>query len=172
LGATDQLPEEDRPYVSRSYLLDRIAVMLGGRVAEKVKFRDVTSGAGDDLKQATQLARRMVCQWGMSDKLGPVTFRQGEEHVFLGRELAEQRDFSEHTARLIDEEGRHIVRDREEQAEKILTQNRDNLDTLAQALLKQETLKADDIERLLRRQPSPRDVEALGSAERPDEGST
>lgn len=157
LGATEQLPEEERYHFSRSYLLDRIAVMLGGRVAEKVTFHDITSGAADDLKQATQLARRMVCQWGMSDKLGPVTFRQGEEHVFLGRELAEQRDFSEHTARLIDEEVRLIVRGMEEKAEKILTQNRDKLKILAQALLEHETLNAEDVDRLLGLEPPTRE---------------
>jgi cell division protease FtsH len=98
LGATEQIPEEDRHNLTRRYLLDRIAVMLGGRVAEKIVFDDVSTGVGDDLKKATQLARSMVCQWGMSEKLGPVTFKHGEPHSFLGRELSESKDFSEHTA--------------------------------------------------------------------------
>jgi cell division protease FtsH len=149
LGATEQIPEEDRHNFSRTYLLNRIVIMLGGRAAEKTVFDDITSGAGDDLKKATQLARRMVCQWGMSDKLGPVTFRQGETHPFLGREIAEHKDFSEETARLIDEEVRRIVQDMERKAEDILGSNRDKLDTLAENLLKHETLSREEIEELL-----------------------
>jgi len=149
LGATEQLPDEDRYNLSRSYLLDRIAVMLGGRAAEKLVFHDLTSGAGDDLKQATQLARRMVCQWGMSEKLGPVTFRQGETHPFLGREMAEARDFSEETARIIDDEIRRIIREQEEKAEGLLDSNRDKLDTLAEALLEHEIMENQEIDQLL-----------------------
>ncbi|MEJ2364012.1 MAG: ATP-dependent zinc metalloprotease FtsH [Deltaproteobacteria bacterium] len=149
LGATEQLPEEDRYNLSRSYLLDRIAVMLGGRSAEKLVFNDLTSGAGDDLKQATQLARRMVCQWGMSEKLGPVTFRQGETHPFLGREIAQPKDFSEETARIIDEEVRRIVGEMEEKAEKTIQANRQKLDILARALVEHETLEKEEVDRLL-----------------------
>jgi cell division protease FtsH len=149
LGATEQLPEEDRYNLSRSYLLDRIAVMLGGRAAEKLVFNDLTSGAGDDLKQATTLARRMVCQWGMSDKLGPVTFRQGETHPFLGREIAEQKDFSEETARVIDDEIRRIIREQEKKAEDLLDSNRDKLDSLAEALLEHESMEKEEIDQLL-----------------------
>jgi cell division protease FtsH len=149
LGATEQLPEEDRYNLSRTYLLDRIAVMLGGRAAERLVFDDLTSGAGDDLKQATQLARRMVCQWGMSEKLGPVTFRQGEPHPFLGREIAEQRDFSEETARIIDEEVQKIVRDMEKKAAENLDANRKKLDKLAEALMEEETLEKEEIDQLL-----------------------
>jgi len=149
LGATEQLPDEDRYNLSRSYLLDRIAVMLGGRSAEKLVFDDLTSGAGDDLTQATQLARRMVCQWGMSEKLGPVTFRQGETHPFLGREIAQPKDFSEETARIIDEEVRRIVGEMEEKAEKTIHANRPKLDILAQALVEHETLEKEEVDRLL-----------------------
>jgi cell division protease FtsH len=146
LGATEQVPEEDRHNFSRSYLLGRVAVMLGGRAAEKIVFDDITSGAGDDLKKATQLVRRMVCQWGMSDKVGPVTFRRGEQHPFLGREMAEPRDFSEQTARLIDEEVRGMIQDMEDRAKKILESNRKKLDTLVESLLEHETLDKEDIE--------------------------
>jgi cell division protease FtsH len=149
LGATEQLPEEDRYNLSRSYLLDRIAVMLGGRSAEKLVFNDLSTGAGDDLKQATQLARRMVCQWGMSEKLGPVTFRQGETHPFLGREIAQPKDFSEETARIIDEEVRRIVGEMEEKAEKTIHANRQKLDILARALVEHETLEKEEVDRLL-----------------------
>lgn len=85
LGATEQIPEEDRHNLKRSYLLDRIAILLGGRSAEKIVFDDISTGAGDNLKKATQLARRVVCQWGMSEKLGPLTFKHGEPHPFPGR---------------------------------------------------------------------------------------
>jgi cell division protease FtsH len=149
LGATEQLPEEDRHNLSRKYLLNKIAIMLGGRAAERVVFEDFTSGAGDDLKNATQLARRMVCQWGMSEKLGPVTFRHGEPHPFLGKEMAEQKDFSEHTARLIDQEIQRITQEMEEKGIGILRSNRDKLDALAEGLLEHETLEKDEVDQLL-----------------------
>jgi cell division protease FtsH len=149
LGATEQIPEEDRHNFSRGYLLGRVAVMLGGRAAERIVFEDVTSGAGDDLKKATQLVRRMVCQWGMSDRVGPVTFRQGETHPFLGREMAEQRDFSEETARLIDEEVRRIIQEMEEKAREFLESNREKLDALAEGLLEHETLSREEIDETL-----------------------
>jgi cell division protease FtsH len=149
LGATEQIPEEDRRNLSRQYLLDRIAVMLGGRAAEKITYQDVSSGAGDDLKKATELARRMVCQWGMSDRLGPVTFRQGEPHPFLGREIAEQRDFSEHTARVIDEEVQKITLGMLKKAEEVLEKNKDKLESLVEALLEHESLSREEIDDLL-----------------------
>jgi len=149
LGSTEQIPEEDRRNLSRQYLLDRIAIMLGGRASERLVSQDVSTGTGDDLKQATELARRMVCQWGMSEKLGPITFRQGENHPFLGREIGEQRDFSEESARIIDEEIRRIIRDMEQKAEDMLKSNRDTLDKIAKQLLAKETLSNDDIDRLL-----------------------
>jgi cell division protease FtsH len=149
LGATEQIPEEDRHNFGRKYLLNRIAIMLGGRAAEKVVFDDITTGAGDDLKKATQLARRMVCQWGMSDKVGPVTFRQGETHPFLGREIAEQKDFSEETARIIDEEIRKVIQDMENKAAEILESNRDKLDAIAEGLLEHEILSREEIDEIL-----------------------
>ncbi len=149
LGATEQIPEEDRHNLSRSYLLNRIAIMLGGRAAEKEIFEDVTTGAGDDLKKATELARRMVCQWGMSEKLGPVTFRTGEPHPFLGRELAENKDYSEETAHIIDQEIKKITTDMYERAREVLEKNRAKLDTLVEALLEHETLDRHEIEEVL-----------------------
>ncbi len=145
LGATEQLPQEDRHNLSKSYLGKRLAVMLGGHAAEKVVFNDITSGAGDDLKKASELARRMVCQWGMSESLGPVAFRQGEMHPFLGRELAEPRDFSEHTARLIDDKVRRLLREAEALAEKVFLEHRGQLDILAAALLEHESLSAVEV---------------------------
>jgi cell division protease FtsH len=149
LGATEQMPEEERYTLSESYLRDRIAIMLGGRLAEKIVFDEISSGAEDDLKQATTLARRMISQWGMSKKLGPVAFRRGEEHIFLGREMAQQRDFSEHTAQLIDDEVRELVGELESRAHEILSAHREQLDTLAAALLEHEILEADQIQTLL-----------------------
>jgi len=152
LGSTEQIPEEDRRNLNSQYLLDRITVLLGGRAAEKLFSQDVSTGAGDDLKQATELARRMVCQWGMSEKLGPVTFRHREPHPFLGREMAEPRDFSEHTAWIIDEEIRKIIRDMEKKAKDMLQSNGEAFKTIAKELLANETLSKDDIDKVLKEQ--------------------
>ncbi|MGD8472447.1 MAG: cell division protein FtsH, partial [Desulfobacteraceae bacterium] len=150
LGATEQIPEEERHNIKRSYLLNRLAIMLGGRAAEKIVFEDVSTGAADDLKKTTELARRMVCQWGMSDKIGPVTFRLGETHPFLGRELTESRNFSEHTAQLIDEEIKSIVGKMEKKAEETLKANRDSLDALTEQLLEHETLNEEEVDKILK----------------------
>jgi len=149
LGATEQMPEEDRLNLKQGYLLDRIGVMLGGRVSERVVFDEASSGAEQDLRQATHLARRMICQWGMSDRLGPVFFQRGEEHLFLGRELSESRDFSDYTARLIDEEIEKLLREVEERVQALMARYRAQLDTLAAALMEHEVLEATEIERLL-----------------------
>jgi len=145
LGSTEQIPEEDRYNLRQSYLRDRIGVMLGGRVSEKIVFGEVSSGAEDDLKQATRLARHMVTHWGMSDKLGPVAVRRGEEHIFLGREMTQQRDFSEHTAQIIDDEIRALIKDIAQEISTLLEEHRPQLESLASALLEEETLEADDI---------------------------
>lgn len=146
LGATEQIPEEEHYNLRQSYVRDRIGVMLGGRAAEQLVFGEVSSGAEDDLKQATRLARHMVTHWGMSEKLGPVAFRRGEEHIFLGREMTQQRDFSEHTAQIIDDEISALLKDIEHQVSALLTQNRAQLEALASALLEKETLQADEIQ--------------------------
>jgi cell division protease FtsH len=150
LGVTQQTPQEDHYNLKRGYLLDRITVMLGGHAAEKIVFGDMTTGAEQDLEQATQLTRRMVCRWGMSEALGPVSYRRGEEHVFLGRELAQQRDFSEHTAQLIDDEIRRQLTELEQKAEALLKRERAKLESLARALMQRETLDRSDIERLFK----------------------
>jgi cell division protease FtsH len=151
LGVTHQMPTEDRHSVSRRDLLNRLAIMLGGRVAEQLVFQDLTSGAGDDLKRATQLARRMVCQWGMSERLGPMVVRQGEEHMFLRRETMQERDTSEQTARLIDEEIHRLLCEAEQRAQQTLAVHRVHLEALAQALLTHETLDAEMVDHLLKR---------------------
>jgi cell division protease FtsH len=149
LGATEQIPEEEHYNLRQSYVRDRIGVMLGGRVAEQLVFGEVSSGAEEDLKQATRLARHMVTHWGMSEKLGPVAFRRGEEHIFLGREMTQQRDFSEHTAQIIDDEISHLLKHIEQDITALLEQHRAQLESLARALLEKETLEAEQIQEIL-----------------------
>lgn len=149
LGVTEQIPEEDRHNLSKTFMLNRIAIMLGGRVAERLIFNDITSGASNDLKKASQMARRMVCQFGMSERIGPVYFQRGEQHPFLGREITQSTDVSEHTAKLIDEEVRRIIQEMEQKTEETLNSNREKLVILADALLERETLMIEEIDRLL-----------------------
>ncbi len=149
LGATEQVPKEDRHNYGKTYLLNRIVVMLGGRAAEQIVFKEITSGAGDDLKQATHMARRMVCQWGMSEKVGLVVFKRGEPHPFLGRELTEEKDYSEATAEIIDVEIKNILAECIDKALQILEKNREKLDLLAQELIEKETLSIGNIQELL-----------------------
>ena len=128
LGVTQLLPEEDRLNINEDELHARLVFMLGGRAAEKLIFDQYSAGAENDLTQATKLARRMVTAWGMSERLGPVAYRTSEEHPFLGKEFHEQREFSEHTAQLIDEEvARHPARGRQ-RATELLSEHRDKLD--------------------------------------------
>lgn len=150
LGVTQLVPEEDRHNISERELTARLAMLLGGRTAEKMKSNQYSAGAESDLKQATAMARRMVTRWGMSDRLGPVAFHDSEEQPFLGRELVhEHRNFSEHTAQIIDEEVAEILHTAAKQAETLLEQNRSHLDTLSQALLEREELDHDEIEALI-----------------------
>jgi cell division protease FtsH len=153
LGVTEQIPDVERHNFKQSYLYDRIGVMLGGRGAEKLIFSEVSSGAEEDLKQATNLARHMVTHWGMSDKIGPVAFRRGEEHIFLGREMAQQRDFSEHTAEVIDAEVSRLLKAREADIARLLEQHRSLLEALAKALLEKETLESAEIQDLIAAHP-------------------
>jgi cell division protease FtsH len=147
LGVTQLLPEEDRMDICESELKSRLLFALGGRSAEKIVFDEYSAGAADDLNKATQLARRMVTQWGMSERLGPVAFRDAEDHPFLGREMAEPRRFSEHTAQVIDEEVSRLLRDASDKATALLQEHREKLDALAQRLEEVETLDEDEIER-------------------------
>jgi cell division protease FtsH len=149
LGVTQLLPEEDRLNISESELHGRLCFMLGGRAAEKLCFGEYSAGAENDLAQATRLARRMVTAWGMSERLGPVAYRTSEEHPFLGKEIYEQREFSEHSAQLIDEEVARILHAAGERASDLLTKHRGELDKLAGALEQQEVLDEAEIEQLL-----------------------
>lgn len=150
MGVTQLLPEEDRHYYPKTYLMNRLSVALAGRVAEKIVFNDVSSGAQNDLKEVTDLAEKMVAQWGMSDKVGPVNLGRGEEHPFLGRELALPKRYSEEMAWLMDQEIRELISQAEMKSEELLTNNRKTLDALADALIKEEVIERDDIERIMK----------------------
>ncbi|RIK84039.1 MAG: cell division protein FtsH [Planctomycetota bacterium] len=149
LGVTQLLPEEDRLNISERDLHARLAFILGGRAAEKIVFDELSAGAENDLQQATKIARRMVTHWGMSERIGPVAYRTSEEHPFLGKEFHEQREFSEHTAQVIDEEVARILRTASDRALETLGQHRDELDKLSAALEEQEEINEADMERLL-----------------------
>ncbi len=149
LGATQLLPQEDRVNIGQRELETRLTFLLGGRVAERLIFDEFSAGAEDDLKRATGLARRMVIHWGMSERIGPMAFRHGEEHPFLGKEISEPREYSEHTAQIIDEEIARILREAEARAQALLVQHREKLDALAAALEKEETLDESQLEDLL-----------------------
>jgi cell division protease FtsH len=149
LGLTQQLPIDERHTYPKEYLVGTLTVLLGGRAAEELQFQHFTTGAGNDLERATELARKMVCNWGMSDELGPVTFGKREEHIFLGREFAQSKDFSEETARLIDSAIKNLIQTAYNDAKGLLTSHRGQLQALAQALLEKETLDTAGIDRIL-----------------------
>ncbi len=148
LGATFSLPEKDKYHESKNQLLDEITGIMGGRIAEELTFSDYTSGAAGDIKQATHIARKMVTEWGMSEKIGMVNVSDHEEHMFLGRDLFKGREVSEQTSREVDEEVRSLIDHCYARAREIITQNRDKLVALAEALIEYETLDAQEIEEL------------------------
>lgn len=150
LGVTEQLPQKDIKNFPQTYLLDKIGVMLGGRVAERTLLGDLSSGAANDLKEATKLATHMVSQWGMSKLLGPVYYQKGEEHVFLGREIAMTKDFSEATAKLIDDEVRKIISEKEQEMFKLFASHKEELIALSDKLKIQETMYAKEIKTLVK----------------------
>ena len=151
LGLTQQLPTDDRYTLSRRYLDAQLAVLMGGRIAEEVFLGTMTTGAGNDLKRASSLARKMVCEWGMSP-LGPIAFEQKEEMVFLGKEISSKREYSEATAVQIDQEVKEILLSAYQVAKKILSENRDVVEGIAKALLERESLGSDEIAAILRQE--------------------
>jgi cell division protease FtsH len=161
LGATHYLPQEDRVGINESEVLARLDVALGGRAAERLIYRDLSAGAAGDLKQATRMAKMMVTQWGMSERIGPVFFQGGEEHPFLGRDVSEPRDHSDHTARLIDEEVSRILREADERAYRMLEEHREELEKLTEALIEREVLNVSEIEALIGKRVGA-EVEARG----------
>ncbi|RPJ84457.1 MAG: cell division protein FtsH, partial [Acidobacteria bacterium] len=148
LGLTQQLPVDEKHNYSRPYLDDQIAILLGGRVAEEIVTGSMTTGAGNDLERVTDLARKMVCEWGMSQAMGPLTFGKKEEQIFLGREIAQHQDYSEDTAIRIDQEVKSIVTSNYERAHRVLSENRQGLVRLADALLMHEVLDGEQVKRL------------------------
>jgi cell division protease FtsH len=149
LGVTQQLPSEEKHAYPREYLLNNLAIYMGGRASEELIFKDPTTGAGNDIERATDLARKMVCEWGMSERMGPLAFGKQEEQIFLGREIAQHKDYSEVTAIAIDEEVKGLVAGGYETAKSILSSNIHILHALAQALMDQEELSAEEIHRLV-----------------------
>jgi cell division protease FtsH len=165
LGVTQQLPLDDRYTYSKDYLLKTLNVLLGGRAAEELALHHMTTGAGNDLERATDLARRMVTEWGMSEKLGPLTFGKKDEQIFLGREIAKHKDYSEKIAEEIDDEVRSLVTGAYEESRKLLTENYDILDSFAKALLEKETMDGQELDGLIKglkgdKSPSSEDVKA------------
>ncbi|MEK6525388.1 MAG: ATP-dependent zinc metalloprotease FtsH [Nitrospirota bacterium] len=160
LGMTMQLPTDDRHNFSKEFLYNTLAILLGGRVAEELVLNHITTGAGNDLERATDLARKMVCEWGMSEKLGPLTFGKKNEEIFLGREIATHRDFSEQVAIEIDHEVKRLVTENYERAKRMLTEHMGILKALAKALLEKEVLDAPEIDRIIQQGSLPQTVPA------------
>jgi len=146
LGITQQLPIDERHTYSKDYLLDNITILLGGRVAEELVLNHQTTGAGNDIERATELARKMICEWGMSDRLGPLNYGKKEEHIFLGKEIAQHRDFSERTAQEIDEELQKMVNGCFDRAKQLVNINMDALHAIANKLLEKEVLDGQEID--------------------------
>jgi cell division protease FtsH len=150
LGLTQQLPVDEKHNYSRDYLIDQIAILLGGRIAEEITMQGaMTTGAGNDLERATELARRMVCEWGMSEAMGPLTFGKKEEQIFLGREIAQHQDYSEDTALKIDHEVKRFVTDNYERAKGVLMQYKPSLEKVAAELLVREVLDGEQVRRIV-----------------------
>jgi cell division protease FtsH len=153
LGLTQQLPMDEKHTYPKHYLNNNIAILLGGRIAEELVFHDTTTGAGNDLERATDLARRMVCDWGMSENLGPLTFGKKEEQIFLGREITQHRDYSEDTAVKIDHEVTSIVMENYDRVKQLLSDNLTTLHRLAENLLERESLDTEDINKIVNGEP-------------------
>lgn len=153
LGVTYSLPGEDRHSYTRSYLVDRVCILMGGRVAEELIFNTMTTGAANDIKQATELVRKLICDYGMTDELGPISYGEKDEQIFLGREFNRRRDYSEKTAEVIDSLMRRTVEQQYDRAKTILTEHREELDRLAGALLEFELLDREDITKVIKGLP-------------------
>jgi cell division protease FtsH len=149
LGLTMQLPIDEKHTIPKAFLLNNITILFGGRVAEELVLNHMTTGAGNDIERATEIARKMVCEWGMSEKLGPMTFGKKEEQIFLGRDFTQQQDFSEGTAVEIDSEVRRIILESYHHAKDILSTNIELLHKLAQRLLEKEVLDGSEIDALV-----------------------
>jgi cell division protease FtsH len=169
LGVTMQLPIEDKHSYTKESLLDRIAVLMGGRAAEEIIFNSKTTGAGNDIERATEIARKMVCEWGMSDKMGPVTFGKKDESIFLGRDMAMHKNFSEATAVEIDNEIRRIVDENYSRVVKMLSEHVDLLHKLSKELIEKENLTGDEVEKIVNPVIAPLTQPAAPADEAPQE---
>ena len=149
LGVTMQLPMDEKHTHQRSYLINSLAILMGGRCAEEICLGEMTTGAGNDIERATEMARKMVCEWGMSEKMGPLTYGTNEEQPFLGKGSSSQANFSDQTAKLIDQEVKSLVMGGYEKATELLKTNLDKLETMAQALLEHETLNAQHVKNII-----------------------
>ena len=149
MGLTQQLPINEKHTYPKEYLLNNIAILMGGRAAEKMVLKTETTGAGNDIERASELARKMVCDFGMSDELGPLSFGKKDEQIFLGRELSQHRDYGEDTARKIDEEVRRIVTDAYNKTCQLINDNLNTIHNMAYALLEKETLNGADIDEIM-----------------------
>jgi len=149
LGLTQQLPVDEKHAYPSSYLINNITILLGGRAAEELVLNDFTTGAGNDIERATEIARKMVCNWGMSEEMGPLTFGKAEEQVFLGREIATHKNYSEETAERIDKEISRIVSENYERAKKLLSDNIETLHRLSKELLEKEVLNAEELDEIV-----------------------
>ena len=145
LGVTAQLPDDDRHNFRKKYLIGRIKILMGGRCAEKLIFNDTSTGAGNDIAAATDIAKKMVCEWGMSNIIGPLAFGKKDEEIFLGKEMAVTKDFSDEKSKIIDEEITTFIKEAEKDADKILNKNIEQLHKIAQALLNYETITGEEM---------------------------
>lgn len=166
-GYTLMLPKEDRNYATRSELLDQLKVMLGGRVAEAIVLKEISTGAQNDLERVTELARKMICEYGMSENMGPITFGRKQEQVFLGRDISRDRNYSEEVASAIDREVRSYIEDAYSRTEELLTTNIDKLHLIAEALLDRETLEGAELDELLEKGSLPKKV--IADSDEPQE---
>lgn len=167
LGLTMQLPIDDKHSYSEAYLKGQICILMAGRIAEEVFLNQSTTGAGNDIERATDLARKMVCEWGMSE-LGPLSFGKKEEQIFLGREIAQHRDYSEATALQIDEQVRKMVDEQYRRARQLIEQHRDAMIRIAEALLEREILDGDEVRKLISMEAAPLSASTPGDSGTPE----
>ena len=153
LGITAQIPEEEKHNYQKNYLLGRLDILMGGRCAEKIIFNDTSTGAGNDIATATDISRKMVCEWGMSDRIGPLTFGKKSEEIFLGREISHSRDYSDEISQIIDEEISLFVKKAEDNAENLIKTNLDDLKSIANALLEYESISGDEMKQVINGEP-------------------
>ncbi len=172
LGYTLQLPTEDRYLTPKSEILNRLCVLLGGRCAEELVFGDVTTGAQDDLSKATEISHKMVCEFGMSERLGPITYQKNREEMFLGRDMGTARNYSDQTAQMIDEEVKRIIAECMVKVKQLLSDNRGKLDALSKALVEKEVLNGDEINRIIKGEPLDKPVTGFSSHNPSEEGGS